>query len=117
MNLLSQLARLSAYLADNLVCAASSTIPNCIYDDKPLGFENSLLKDNTKKIEVQDPLEEINLGDDDDKIPTFISKLLSDNFRSALIVLLKEYKDCFACDYHEMPCLSRNLVEHRLPMK
>ena len=57
------------------------------------------------------------MGDDDDKRPTFISTLLSDNFTSALIALLKEYKDCFAWDYHEMPGLSRNLVEHRLPMK
>ena len=52
MSLSSQLARLSASLANNLVCAASGTVPNCIYDDEPLGFEDSPLKDNTKKIEV-----------------------------------------------------------------
>jgi len=32
-------------------------------------------------------------------------------------VLLKEYVDCFAWEYHEMPGLSRELVEHRLPIK
>jgi len=31
--------------------------------------------------------------------------------------LLKEYKDCFAWDYTEMPGLDRSIVEHRLPMK
>jgi hypothetical protein len=34
-----------------------------------------------------------------------------------LIKLLKEYKDCFAWDYLEMPSLDRSIVEHRLPIK
>jgi hypothetical protein len=31
--------------------------------------------------------------------------------------MLKEYKDCFAWDYSEMPGLDRSIVEHRLPIK
>jgi hypothetical protein len=31
--------------------------------------------------------------------------------------LLKEYKDCFAWEYYEMPGLDRSIVEHRLPIK
>jgi hypothetical protein len=38
-------------------------------------------------------------------------------FKSNLIKLLKEYVDCFAWNYNEMPGLSRDLVEHRLPIK
>jgi hypothetical protein len=34
-----------------------------------------------------------------------------------MITLLKEYADCFAWDYIEMPGLDRNIVEHRLPLK
>jgi hypothetical protein len=34
-----------------------------------------------------------------------------------LIKLLKEYKDCFAWDYSEMPGLDHSIVEHRLPIK
>jgi hypothetical protein len=34
-----------------------------------------------------------------------------------LIKLLREYKDCFAWDYSEMPGLDRSVVEHRLPIK
>jgi hypothetical protein len=34
-----------------------------------------------------------------------------------LIKLLKEYVDCFAWNYNEMPGLSRDLVERRLPIK
>jgi hypothetical protein len=31
--------------------------------------------------------------------------------------MLKEFMDCFAWDYTEMPGLSRELVEHVLPIK
>ena len=34
-----------------------------------------------------------------------------------MIALLKEYQDCFAWDYTEMPGLDRSIVEHRLPLK
>jgi hypothetical protein len=34
-----------------------------------------------------------------------------------MIVLLKEYADCFAWDYIEIPGLDRSIVEHRLPLK
>ena len=34
-----------------------------------------------------------------------------------MIKLLKEYVDCFAWEYSEVPGLSRDLVEHRLPIK
>jgi hypothetical protein len=34
-----------------------------------------------------------------------------------MIALLKEYSDCFAWDYKEMPGLDRSIVEHRLPLK
>ena len=38
-------------------------------------------------------------------------------YKADLVNLLKEYVDCFAWEYHEMPGLSRGLVEHRLPIK
>jgi hypothetical protein len=34
-----------------------------------------------------------------------------------MIGLLKEYSDCFAWNYTEMSGLSREIVEHRLPIK
>jgi hypothetical protein len=64
-----------------------------------------------------DKLEEIDIGDCDKPRPTFISTNLDSNFREELIKLLKEYKDCFAWDYLEMPGLDRSIVEHRLPIK
>jgi hypothetical protein len=34
-----------------------------------------------------------------------------------MIGLLKEYSDCFAWNYTEMPGLSREIIEHRLSIK
>jgi hypothetical protein len=42
---------------------------------------------------------------------------LEANYKVELIALLKEYVDCFAWNYTEMLGLSRELVEHRLPIK
>jgi hypothetical protein len=64
-----------------------------------------------------DELEEVNIGPGDKPRPTFINKKLSPELREPMIVLLKEYADCFAWDYTEMPGLDRSIVEHRLPLK
>jgi hypothetical protein len=64
-----------------------------------------------------DKLEEVDIGNGDKPRPTFISASLESGFREELIKLLKEYKDCFAWDYSEMPGLDRSIVEHWLPIK
>nr|CAH66133.1 H0622G10.2 [Oryza sativa] len=64
-----------------------------------------------------DDLEEIDIGPGDRPRPTFISKNLSPEFRTKLIELLKQFRDCFAWEYYEMPGLSQSIVEHRLPIK
>jgi hypothetical protein len=64
-----------------------------------------------------DELEEVDIGPGDKPRPTFISKKLNPGLREAIILLLKEYADCFAWDYTEMPGLDRSIVEHRFPLK
>ena len=64
-----------------------------------------------------DELEEIDIGPGDKPRPTFISKKLDPHLRDPMIALLKEYPDCFAWDYTEMPGLDRSIIEHRLPLK
>ena len=64
-----------------------------------------------------DPFEEVDIGDGSVSRPTFINKNLKADCKANLIELLKEYVCCFAWEYHEMPGLSRELVEHRLPIK
>ncbi|XP_072074112.1 uncharacterized protein [Arachis hypogaea] len=89
---------------------------DCIYDDGPLGFEKNNT-DTVKKVEVQDPLEEVDIGNGNYPRPTYVSKMLPDNFKKEMVEILKEYCNCFAWDYVEMPGLSRELVEHQLPLK
>ncbi|MCH88069.1 hypothetical protein A2U01_0008950, partial [Trifolium medium] len=88
---------------------------DCIYDDEPLGFEKDPSSSN-QKMQSQDPLQEIDIGDGSIKRPTFISANISPEMKVKLVKLLMEYKDCFAWDYNEMPGLSRDLVEHRMPL-
>jgi hypothetical protein len=59
-----------------------------------------------------DKLEDVDIGNSDKPRPTFVSASLESDFREELIKLLKEYKDCFAWDYSEMPGLDRSNVEH-----
>ncbi|XP_045795462.1 uncharacterized protein LOC123889969 [Trifolium pratense] len=89
---------------------------DCIYDEEPLGFEKDPSSSN-QKMQAQDPLEEIDIGDGSIKRPTYISANIPKDLRDKLVELLKEFKDCFAWDYNEMPGLDRNLVEHRLPIR
>jgi hypothetical protein len=62
-------------------------------------------------------LEEIDIGDGKTPRPTFVNKTLETNPRDEMIGLLKEYSNCFAWNYTEMLGLSREIVEHRLPIK
>jgi len=64
-----------------------------------------------------DDLVEVDLGSGDKSRPTFISAKSNSECKQELTDLLKEYKDCFAWDYTEMPRLDRSIVEHRLPIK
>jgi hypothetical protein len=64
-----------------------------------------------------DPLEEIDIGDGKTPRPTFVNKTLETVPREEMIGLLKEYSDCFAWNYTEMPGLSREIVVHQLPIK
>ena len=69
-----------------------------------------------KKMESQDPFEEINLGTGENQKPTYVSKLLDVGLQEKIISLLHEFKDYFAWEYEDMHGLSRELVEHRLPI-
>ncbi|KAK2422894.1 hypothetical protein QL285_033388 [Trifolium repens] len=46
---------------------------DCIYDEEPLGFEKDPLNE-TPKMQAQDLLEEIDIGNDSVKRPTYISE-------------------------------------------
>ena len=64
-----------------------------------------------------DLLEENGIRDGDRPRPTFISANLDPEYKQELKSSLREYKDCFAWEYYEMPGLDRSIIEHRLPIK
>ncbi|KAK2415056.1 hypothetical protein QL285_037577 [Trifolium repens] len=105
-----------------LVESASTSITgnnqrlDCIYDEEPLGFEKDPIS-SSQRMQAQDPLQEIDIGNGSVKRPTYISANINQDLKVKVIALLKEYKDCFAWDYNEMPGLSKELVEHRLPLR
>ena len=66
---------------------------------------------------MADELEEIDIGPRDRPRPTYVSAKLDLEYKQELINLLKEYRDCFAWKYYEMPGLSRSIIEHRPPIK
>ncbi|XP_058768518.1 uncharacterized protein LOC131642258 [Vicia villosa] len=65
---------------------------DAIYDEEPLGFEKDPMAPNIKML-AQDPLEEVNLGDKNQKRVTYISAKLDPALKSEVIALLKENKD------------------------
>ncbi|XP_050890198.1 uncharacterized protein LOC127095564 [Lathyrus oleraceus] len=89
---------------------------DAIYDEEPLGSEKDPVTSSAKML-VQDPLEEIDLGDGSTKRITYISTKLDPKLKVRVIGLLRENKDCFSKDYDEMPGLKRELVELKLPIK
>ena len=64
-----------------------------------------------------DELEETYIGPGDRPRPTYVSAKLDPEYKQELVGLLKEFKDCFAGEYYQMPGLDRSIVEHQLPIK
>jgi hypothetical protein len=64
-----------------------------------------------------DCLEEIDIGNGSTPRPTFVKKNISLEHNDAITKLLRDCVNYFTWNYREMPELSRELVEHRLPIK
>lgn len=60
---------------------------DCIYDNSPLGFEKSI-SPPIKKMKAQNPLGDINMGDETNKKSTYISKFLNKDIKWKIIALL-----------------------------
>ena len=125
----ASLATVEAYLADRRAQLGlrenSMALAECTLESKELysdaiqldELEPAIKKLDDSMAKVQDPLREVNLGDEGENKPTYISQLLEPEYQTELKNLLRKYRDCFAWDYDEMLSLSRELVEHRLPIR
>ena len=57
-----------------------------------------------------DELEKIDIGPGDRPRPTYVSAKLDPEYKQELMGLLKEFEDCFALEYNEMPDLDQSIV-------
>jgi hypothetical protein len=73
--------------------------PDCFEDGVKLAIEE---------------LQEVNLGTPEKPRPTFIAASLPEPEAHNLVKFLREYKDCFAWTYSEMPGLDPQVVTHSL---
>ncbi|MCI32039.1 hypothetical protein A2U01_0053251 [Trifolium medium] len=53
---------------------------DCIYDDEPLSFEKDPMS-SSQRMQAQDPLQEIDIGDGSIKRPTYISTNIDPSLR------------------------------------
>jgi len=58
----------------------------------------------------------VNLGTNKEKKKVKIGTCVSTNIREELVALLRDYQDIFAWSYQDMPGLSSEIVQHRLPL-
>ena len=63
---------------------------------------------------TEDKVVQINLGDEANPKPIFISEGLSPTEKKGLISLVQEYIDVFAWNYEDMPGLDPRVAMHRL---
>lgn len=62
-------------------------------------------------------MEETDLGDGAVKRPTYINAKVEPSLKKKVVEMLRKFKDCFAWDYSEMPRLSQNMVELKIPIQ
>ncbi len=87
-----------------------------IEEDTPQEILKSLERHEDKPQPVGEETETINLGTDEEPRSVRTGTTLSPSERTAMIELLKDYKDVFAWLYEDMPGLDTDLVVHRLPL-
>ena len=58
----------------------------------------------------------VNLGVDEEKKEVKFRIGMTTPIRDELVALLRDYHDIFAWSYQDMPGLSPNIVQHRLPL-
>ena len=97
---------------DGIFVGATShdeTIPACT-SHAPPHFEDGVSLTAEKLVEV-------NLGSPNDPRPTFLGTGLDVIEQRDILELLRNYRDCFAWSYDEMPGLSPEIALHQLAVK
>ena len=64
----------------------------------------------------QEETEVVNLGTGGEKKEVKIGTCVSTNVQDELVALLRDYQDIFAWSYQDMPGLSLEIIQHKLPL-
>ena len=77
--------------------------------------DEEVMAEKDAQVVAEEELEEVDLGSSSQEPkPISISASLTEKEKSELVLLLKEFKDIFACDYSEMLRLDLGLIAHML---
>ncbi|PKI44576.1 hypothetical protein CRG98_035037, partial [Punica granatum] len=79
-------------------------------------IEESLRRLEDHQITSVEPIEEINMGTEEEPRTLKIGTALDPTQRTRMIDFLKEYQEVFAWSYADMPGLDPSIVEHFLPL-
>src|SRR3954467_1120276 len=111
---------------DNESAITSHDFENPIYQTEEESEEDyevprelaRLLEQEEKTIQPhEEPIEIINLGNDEEKKEVKIGVDLEDSVKQRLIQMLQDYVEIFAWSYKDMPGLDTDIVVHCLPIK
>ena len=64
----------------------------------------------------QEETEDVNLGIGREKKEVKVGTCMSVKVRDELVTLLRDYQDIFAWSFQDMPGLSSEIVQHKLPL-
>jgi len=64
----------------------------------------------------QEEMEIVNLGVGKERKEVKVGTGMSTHIRDELVALLRDYQDIFAWSYQDMPGLSPDIMQHRLPL-
>ena len=82
----------------------------------PPGLEKIVAHEDQEMGPLQEETEIVDLGTGNRKKEVKIGMGMTAPIREELTALLKDYQDIFAWSYQDMPSLSSDIVQHRLPL-
>ena len=82
----------------------------------PLELERIVAHEDQEMGPHQEETELVDLGTGSGKREVKIGTSMTAPIREELTALLRDYQDIFAWSYQDMPSLSSDIVQHRLPL-
>jgi len=82
----------------------------------PPELERIIAQEDREMRSHQEETELVGLGTDNGRREVKVGTGMTAPIREELMALLKDYQDIFSWSYQDMPGLSSNIIQHRLPL-